>query len=40
MQFHGRSQGVHVHIAIQATAILLGMAVLTSYLGLDLHALS
>jgi len=43
MQFHhdGRSQGVHVHIAIQTTAIQLGMSVLTSsWRGLDFNAFS
>ena len=36
MQFHGGSQGVHVHIAFQTTIIQLGMSVLTSiWRGLD-----
>ena len=41
MQFHGKSQWVHIHIAIQTTAIQLGMSVLTSsWRGLDFNAFS
>ena len=41
MQFHGRSQGVLVHIATQTTTIQLRMSVLTSsWRGLDLNAFS